>query len=322
MRRIGIFAFALAMLALAGVYHFAPDVAGASGLFGVTAGFVVVKLPGFSNVAVSNTAIANIPRGVSYRSLHTGITDNATDPTQAVISARYTRWVVKVNGITKIDLTGTLLQELNGYHGHADENGVRSIWFVQPKQATLASEDAMLYGTANIDTFSLEVDVGAAAVGPILELHAMIVTDRLPLGAHRITQTFTEAPGGVSTAYQVLSLAPRIPGRFLEKLHFKASANTINAARMIVNQQDFYLAKVKLAKSINGAAYIPFTWQAGYFHVDLTQTRRLSDALNLYIQDLRFELDVSGAMTLTHVWEMIDGTGVPANQLRGLGLRA
>lgn len=321
MRRVFALTFAFALGLAVALYHVDPSLFGIDPTPGVVAGFVLVKLPGFSNVGVSQTAIATLPRGPSYRNLVVGITDNATDPTQAVISARYTGWRVKANGITKFELTGTLLQELNAYHGHADENGIRSIYFVQPKQATIGSEDALLYGTNNLDTFQLEVDIGAAAVGPILELHAMIVPDKLPLGAHRITQVLTEAPGGASTAYQVLNMPPRIAGRFLEKIHFKASANAIQAARMIVNQQDWWIGKTKLAKSLNGAAYIPFTWQTNYFHLDLTQTRRLSDALHMFIQDLRFELDVTGAMTTTSVWEMIDGTQVPANNLKGLGFR-
>ncbi len=309
---------ALAVFALA--YLVVPDVLGLAAP-GAALGFVVVKLPGFANVGVSQTAIANIPRGVSYRALFTGITDNAVDPTQAVITARYTRWVVKANGVIKIDLTGGQLQELNAYKGNADENGVRSIWFVDPKQATMMSEDAMLYGTANLDTFSLEVDIGAAAVGPILELHAMIDPRPMPLGVHRITQVLTEAPGGVNTAYQVLNMPPRIRGRYAEKIHFKASANAINAARLILNNQDIWAGKVKLAKSINGGSYFSFVWQTGYYHMDLTVTRRLSDALNLNVQDLRAELDVSGAMTLTSIWEMIDATMAPANALQALGMR-
>lgn len=313
-------AFDFAIFALFATALLFPEALGIDRGAAVVA-FVLVKLPGFSNVGVSQTAIANIVRGVAYRSLHVGITDNAIDPTQANISTRYKRWTVKVNGITKHDLTGTLLQELNGYHGHADENGVRSIWFVQPKQATIGSEDAMLYGTANIDTFSLEVEIDATAVGPILELHAMITPAALKLGAHRVSQVLTEAPGGANTAYQVLNYGQRgVAGMWLEKIHMKASANHINAARLIRNQQDFWTGKVKLAKSINGAAYIPFTWQTNYFHLDLTQTRRLSDALNLNVQDFRLELDVSGAMTLTSIWEMIDGRSVPANSLRGIGL--
>lgn len=328
MRRIAYLAFAAVLSVLAITAQLFPDALGFDPRIpGVALGFVLVKLPGFQNVAVSNTAIAAIPVGVSYRSLFTAITDNAIDPTQAIISARYTRWVLKADGTIKWDVTGTLGQELNAYHGHGDQDGVRSLWLTQPKQATLGSEDALMWGTGGLTTLTLEVDVGAAAVGPLLSLYALIDPTMMkngkapPLGAHRLVQTFVDTPGGANSEYLVLNMPPRMAGRWLEKVHFKASANAVSAIRMIVNQQELHNSIVKISKSLNAAGFSPFTWQTNYFHFDLTVTRRLSDALNMNIADLRLLLNVTGAMTLTAVWEMIDGTAARPEALQALGMR-
>ena len=105
------------------------------------------------------------------------------------------------------------------------------------------------------------------------------------------------------------------------QLGMKSVIQQIFAAQIEIDASGAVLRAPQRQPPLNGAAYIPFTWQTNYFHLDLTQTRRLSDALHMFIQDLRFELDVSGAMTLTSIWEMIDGTQVPANNLKGLGFR-
>lgn len=328
MRRIAYLAVAALFGVLALTAQLFPEALGFDPrLPGVALGFVLVKLPGYQNVAVSNTAIAAIPVGVSYRALFTAITDNAIDPTQATISARYTRWVLKADGTIKWDVTGTLGQELNAYHGHGDQDGVRSTWLTQPKQATLGSEDALMWGTGGLTTLTHEVDVGAAAVGPLLSLYALIDPTLMkngkapPLGAHRLVQTFTDTPGGANAEYLVLNMPPRMAGRWLEKVHFKASANAVSAIRMIVNQQELHNSIVKISKSLNAAGFSPFTWQTNYYHFDLTVTRRLSDALNMNIADLRLLLNVTGAMTLTAVWEMIDGTSARPEALQALGMR-
>lgn len=328
MRRIAYLAFAAIFGILALTAQLFPEALGFDPhLPGVALGFVLVKLPGYQNVAVSNTAIAAIPVGVSYRALFTAITDNAVDPTQAVISARYTRFVLKADGTIKWDVTGTLGQELNAYHGHGDQDGVRSTWLTQPKQATLGSEDALMWGTGGLTTLTHEIDIGAAAVGPLLSLYALIDPMLMkngkapPLGAHRLVQTFVDTPGGANTEYLVLNMPPRMAGRWLEKVHFKASANAVSAIRMIVNQQELHNSIVKISKSLNAAGFSPFTWQTNYYHFDLTVTRRLSDALNMNIADLRLLLNVTGAMTLTAVWEMIDGTSARPEALQALGMR-
>lgn len=326
--RFARYAFAAAFGLLAFAAQLFPDALGIDARIpGVALGFVLVKLPGFQNVAVSNTAYAAIPVGVSYRSLFVAITDNAIDPTQATISQRYTRFVLKADGTIKWDVTGTLGQELNAYHGHGDQDGVRSLWLAQPKQEVLAAQDALMWGTGDLTTLTLEVDVGAAAVGPLLSLYALIDPTMLkngkapPLGAHRLVQAFVDTPGGANTEYLVQNMPPRMAGRWVEKVHFKASANAVSGIRMIVNQQELHNAITKVAKSLNAAGYSPFTWQTNYYHFDLTVTRRLSDALTMNIADLRLLLNVTGAMTLTAVWEMIDGTRVRPESLSNLGMR-
>ena len=308
------------------VVMFAPDLVGYVKPAGVVLGFVLVKLPSPQNVAVSNTAIANIPVGVTYRTIFAAIKDNAVDPTQAVISARYTRWVLKANGVIKWDLTGTLLQEVNAYRVNGDRDGVRSLWLTDPKSAMLGQEDMLAWGTGDLQTLTLEIDVGAAAVTPLIDIYAFITPPRIgttapPLGVHRIVQSFLDTPGGANPEFMLVNLPPRMPGRFVEKLHMKASASTIDGVRLPVNQQELYNTVTKISRSLNDGWWSPFVWQTNYFHFDPTVTRRLSDALYMNVADLRVLANVGGAMNLTSIWEMIDATRVAQDKWQALGLK-
>lgn len=318
MHKFLIGAVALALSALV-----ALDVLPADALAGLGAiGYTALKLPGFNNQGAGNTAIAQISTGAAYKALLVKCATTANPvPTQAQIDAAFTRWQLKVNGVPKYDLTGAQLKEHNLYHGWADEAGYRTLWFADPKQATLFAEDFLLYGTAGLKTFTLEVDADAAAAGANLELYGFIDPRALPLGAHRMTQRYSEAIGG-SGVFNVALYPAQAERMFLEKIHCKMSANNITNARLVLptgaGDVELYNLATAGAKTLNGAQFAPFTWQSGYFHVDLTVTRRISDLAHM-ANKLRLELTTDGAATLTTIWQMVNATLVPAAQLRKVG---
>lgn len=289
---------------------------------GAVLGYAALKLAGFNNNGAGNTAIAQIQIGAAFKSLLVRCATTANPiPTQAQIDAAFTRWLLKVNGAEKYDLTGLQLKELNLYHGWVDEAGYRTIWFADPKQATLFAEDFLLYGTAGMKTFTLEVTADAAAAGATLELYGLIDPRPLSLGAHRVTQKYSEAIGGAGI-YNVLLYPAQAERMFLEKVHFKMSANNITNARLVLptgaGDQELYNLATAGAKTLNGAQFAPFTWQAGYFHLDMTITRRISDLVHL-ANRIRVELTVDGAAAMTAIWQMVNATLVPAEQLRKVG---
>lgn len=294
-----------------------------AGLAGVGAiGYTALKLDGFNNNGAGQTAIAQIPIGAAYKCLLVKCATTANPvPTQAQIDAAFTRWHLKVNGVSKYDLTGLQLKELNLYHGWVDEAGYRTIWFADPRQATLFAEDFLLYGTSGMRTFTLEVTADAAAAGAFLELYGFIDPRRLPLGAHRRTQSYAEAIGGAGV-YNVKLYPAETERVFLEKIHCKMSANNITNARLVLptgaGDVELYNLATAGAKTLNAAMFSPFTWQGSYFHVDLTITRRLSDLVHM-ANKLRLELTVDGAANLTTIWQMVDGTLLTAEQLRKVG---
>lgn len=284
--------------------------------------YAALKLAGFNNNGAGNTAIAQIQIGAAFKCLLVKCATTANPvPTQAQINTAFTAWVLKVNGAEKYNLSGAELAAINAYHGFADQNGYRTIWFADPKQATIFAEDFLLYGTAGMRTFTLEVTADAAAAGATLELYGLIDPRPLTLGAHRVTQKYTEQVGGAGI-YNVLLYPAQAERVFLEKIHFRMSANNITNARLVLptgaGDQELYNLAVNGATTINGGQFSPFTWQAGYFHLDMTVTRRISDLVHMG-NKLRVELTTDGAATLTAIWQMVNATLVPLEQLRKVG---
>lgn len=316
-----LFDVAFSLAALAGLVSIlAPEIVPDVTKFALA--YAPLKLQGFTNNGAGNTAVANIQVGAAFKALLVRCATTANPvPTQAQISAAFTAWVLKVNGAEKWNLTGAELATYNAYHGFADQDGYRTIWFADPSQATIFSEDFLLYGTVGLRTFTLEVTADAAAAGASLELYAMIDPRGLSLGAHRVTQKYTEAIGGAGV-YNVLLYPAQADRMFLEKIHFRMSANNITNARLLLptgaGDQELYNLATNGAKTLNGAQFRPFTWQSTYFHLDMTMTRRISDLVHLG-NKLRVELTVDGAASLTHIWQIVNATLIPADQLRKIG---
>lgn len=321
--RAAAFAFDLGFAALAvlGILSIvAPELAPAESR--VALAYAALKLAGFNNNGAGNTAIAQIQVGAAFKCLLVKCATTANPvPTQAQINTAFTAWVLKVNGAEKYNLTGAELNAMNAYHGWLDENGYRTIWFADPKQATLFAEDFLLYGTNGMKTFTLEVTADAAAAGANLELYGLIDPRPLALGAHRVTQKYTEAIGGAGV-YNVLLYPAQAERVFLEKIHFRMSANNITNARLVLptgaGDQELFNLATGGAKTINGGQFASFTWQTGYWHLDMTVTRRISDLVHM-ANRLRVELTTDGAATLTAIWQMVNATLVPAEQLRKVG---
>lgn len=245
------------------VFLAAFDLVPADALAGLGAlGYTAIKLDGFNNVGAGQKGIAQIPIGAAYRAIMVKLATTANPvPTQAQIDAAFTRWHLKVDGASKLDMTGLQLKEWNLYHGWADEAGYRTIWFADPKQATLFHEDFLLYGTMGMKTFTLEIDADAAAAGAAMELYGLVDPRALPLGAHRINQVYAETIGGAGT-YNVLLYPAQRERVFLERLHCKMSANSITNARLVLptakGDQEAYNLPIGGAKTLNGGQLAPF----------------------------------------------------------------
>lgn len=150
----------------------------------------IVKLPDFTAVAAAQTAIALVPRGLTYHALHIGYVVNAVEAAVADFQDDFTDIRIKKDGRVVWQASGAEAIMLNQYYGRTDEAGVLTIWFVAPEARTIAGEDALAWGTAEgVGQLTVEIDIKAGTVSPALELRA----SRSPNSRHILAPCFADA---------------------------------------------------------------------------------------------------------------------------------
>lgn len=268
---------------------------------------VFKKMPSFNAVAVSQTAIANLPIGLSYHQLNIRYKRGATDATQAIFTADFTEMRLIVDGDVKWRVTGAELLALNGYYGLYDggfTDGVLVMPFSRPWHRTSQSEDFTKYGTADVQTMTLEIDLSATAVAPNLSLYAVQGPNE-PLGPHVCLRKF--AYNAAATGVREIPDLPRGPYSVLA-IH-PVTAN-ISDVEVEANQRLVFQADKPLAES-----YYEQTqrvWQTGYWHIDFAATDRLTDALPLSLEDFRLKLNISVAGSFPILMERVESRRVAA----------
>lgn len=264
---------------------------------------VFKKMPSFNAVAVGQTAIANLPVGLAYHQLDIRYKRGAVpaDATAAQFGTDFDEIRLIVDGDVKWRLTGNELVALNSYYGVYDggfTDGVLAMLFSRPWHRTSQGEDFTKYGTADVQTMTLEIDINAAAVNPTLSLYA-VQGENSPLGNHVCMRKF--AYNAAATGVREIPDLPRGPYSVIA-MHL----GTANIADVEVeaNQRTVFEADKPLAES-----YYEQTqrvWQTGYWHVDFAPTDRLSDALPLALEDFRVKANVTVAGSFNILMERVE----------------
>lgn len=260
------------------------------------------RLPSFSVVSPGSTAAILIPRGPSYQCLVLRYKRNNVDATEAQVKSDLKQIRLKINGVTRFEVSGKHLVDcLNKYYGIAFTAGQIVIPLTRPWHKNIGSEDVLGWGTKNMDTFGLEVDIDAAAVTPSLTADALVNPVMRDLGAivevHELT--YSTAVAGI---FEIPNL-PRGNGD-LVALHLD-SAN-ITSAEAYMNQIPAIEGDADITRTIQ-------TWmtertpQTGYRHMDALIRNRVGDAWPLRgVEDFRLKLGMSAAGSVGITMETIN----------------
>jgi hypothetical protein len=138
----------------------------------------ITKLPGANGVGAGQTATFDLPIGARYHLLWIRVKDTASDVYTSIISDIR----IKVNGKTQREFTPAQLQALNILMGaeygvsakDADGWTMIPIFFAEPWRRDPKVADGMAWGTGNLATFQLEIDILATAAGVALEGYAEV----------------------------------------------------------------------------------------------------------------------------------------------------
>lgn len=266
---------------------------------------VLKTMPSFNAVSAGQTAICNLPVGMAYHQLMIRYKRGAgiTDATSAEFASDFTGIRLIVDGDTKWNLTAAELIAINSFYGVYDGgfvNGVLAMFFSRPWHRTSQSEDYTQFGTVDVSTMTLEIDIAVGVVNPTLSLTAVQGPNE-KLGDHVCIRKFQQ--NGVSIGVREISDLPKGPlvGSVLA-MHL-GTAN-VNKVEVEANQRMVFQADKPLAET-----YYEETdrvWQAGYWHVDFASTDRLSDALPLNLEDFRLKVDVTAAGSFPLLMERVE----------------
>lgn len=274
-------------------------------------------MPPVEGVALSNTATLRLPIGLTYHKvfLEIGNVVAGPGPTLAEIDAIR----VTVNGRRLINYVtgggqsgGLQIDQMNTFDGMAAVLAAGNLAFVtidfdRFNMRTRAAEEITALGTGfpndptPITTATVEIDIGAAALTPTIRAWALQSTPQ-PLGVMKKVLAFNFAPAGAGD-FEINDL-PK--GDLINRIFFRHSANLINNVR--VERDNFIVfdrpALLNTTEQGNGIR----TPSALLYVFDPTEAGNGAEGLvTESVNDLRFILDLSGAMSLLATVEYIGG---------------
>jgi len=138
----------------------------------------------FQAVAAGQTATIELPIGelVFHELLLLYGTTAAGGANRVNTEAHITEVRVKLNGKVQRVFSAAQLFNLNEVNGITFAAGFLPIFFGEPWRRSADGEDVLAWGTDDISTFTVEVDIDAAALNPTLDARIVVDRVRRPLG--------------------------------------------------------------------------------------------------------------------------------------------
>lgn len=264
----------------------------------------ILKMPSLSRVAAGSKATLELPVGPTYHRLFFIATGTGLDVTDIG------RIDVLING--RVVQTFKNLQrlfDLNSFYSRgADTVGNFAIHFFNAQLADLVYRRAPGIGTADVQTFHVELDIaGAGPVDLAITAYAEIDPVSMPLGAF---VNIREYPGNSSTSGEVeMDKLPR--GPWYQALHlFKSDISAVQLEAdggsgpvRVIDATKAILERVQ--KEASPVKRVPVT--ASATHVDFCVDGDLQNAIQTAgLKDLRLKMTLGTSGAYDIVAESLD----------------
>lgn len=253
----------------------------------------ILKLPSWTPVTAGNDTSLDLPvGGNTYERIlieYSGVT-----------LAQLKNLELRLNGDPVQRFTdGQQLEDLNDFYQRPKKAGFLTLWAIRPELTNIAQRRLTAWGTMNVQTLSVHLDVHEDATAPKLTAHAVISDPRPMEVITKIKQyPFSSAVSGKVEVDNV----PRGP-RIVAAHFFKSD---ISAIEVELDGRKFYEAAKGLGEAIqneNGRA--PITGSCT--HIDFLGDDDIGNALvTANARDMRFKPTLATAGNTDILVEYLD----------------
>lgn len=261
-----------------------------------------VFLPSASAVGIGQTATFDLALNRRYFALYLVYKTNAN---QATIEADITEIRLIVNGKVQRRFSAADNNKILATNGIAFTAGLIPILLAEPWRRTMQGEEGLAWGTADVSSFKVEVDIAGTAVAPTLTGVAEVDNNNTPLGliSKWKKQVFTSGGAQVLT---ILTL-PKVDT--YSRIH--AFSALVTNALVMVDQLERY----NLTSALNAALLSrqKLTQQASTYSIVFDDDQQVTSALPMVdltngkplVSEFRVDLTCSGAGSFTVLTETI-----------------
>lgn len=195
----------------------------------------------FNSVGAGQRATLDLPVGKwKYHQIRPVYgTATAGGANRTNVEAELTRLALSVNGKEQVVYSSAQLLRLHEFRGRAFHTGQVPLFLGQPWLATPPGQDALGWGTADVQTLQLTIDIAAGATSPTLKANIVVEEKQEPMSAiaklRRVTLPVT------ATGTQIFTSLPR-DNNIAAIWLFPNATTDINEARVLVDQKEVYRA--------------------------------------------------------------------------------
>ncbi|NIB44723.1 hypothetical protein HBA55_34405 [Pseudomaricurvus alkylphenolicus] len=185
--------------------------------------------------------------------------------------------------------TALQLEEINDFWGRPKTSGIITIWAIRPEMMNAQQRRMTAWGTQNVQTLSIHLDIDAAAASPSLKAHAIVSAPRPMIFVTKVKQFSDNSAVSGKVDIDNIPRGPRIYAIHLFK-------SDISDVEIEMDNVKFYDSTKTLSEAIqkeNGR--VPVTAKAT--HIDFIGDNDVGNALiTANARDFRLKptLDTSG----------------------------
>lgn len=252
-------------------------------------------LPAFGTLAASQTFSILLPIGPTYKAIVLEPTIAGAAATVAQIKAQISMVRLRINGRPLWELPSTDIYAFNTWNGYPETAGLLPIFLTFDWLRTVPGLENLAWGTANVDSFTLELTMAAGATINACTATGLVVPEARNLGLVVEAHQFAVSAAGAGVLE--VSTLPKGNGDLFQT-HFNGAVAT--KAELKINGVSFRDGSNAVSNHL-ALNYGERTAVASFIHHDPTAYSLLADdriPLGNFAQDFRYLVTASGAGTI------------------------